>query len=160
MSRCPRSRPASSSAWLAVSKAQGRRRLPREVPRHPGGDETRLEQVLANLVSNVLKYAPEGEPHHRYAPAGHVCVSDQGPGIDRRTCRTSSTASIAPPTPSSRPRAQDSACTWHAPSSKPTAVASGPTPPRQGHADCFTLPRAERCAEPSGPQRPITNGKM
>ncbi len=51
------------------------------------GDETRLEQVLANLVSNSLKYAPQGE----IRISGQVrpdqvivCVSDQGPGIDAR----------------------------------------------------------------------------
>jgi signal transduction histidine kinase len=47
-------------------------------------DETRLEQVLANLVSNAIKYAPGGE----IAISGQarpdmvlVCVSDEGPGI-------------------------------------------------------------------------------
>ncbi len=49
------------------------------------GDEHRLEQVLSNLVSNALKYAPEGEI--KISGAIHpdqviVCVSDQGPGID------------------------------------------------------------------------------
>lgn len=47
-------------------------------------DETRLEQVLSNLVSNAIKYAPSGEitingqlrPEHVI-----LCVSDQGPGI-------------------------------------------------------------------------------
>jgi PAS domain S-box-containing protein len=51
------------------------------------GDERRLEQVLANLVSNALKYAPQGEikiggtirPEQVI-----ICVSDQGPGIDAR----------------------------------------------------------------------------
>jgi signal transduction histidine kinase len=51
------------------------------------GDENRLEQVIANLVSNALKYAPGGE----IRIAGSlkpsqivVCVSDEGPGIDPR----------------------------------------------------------------------------
>jgi len=51
------------------------------------GDETRLEQVLFNLVSNALKYAPEGEVRITGSIApGHVavCVSDEGPGIDAR----------------------------------------------------------------------------
>ncbi|HTO99746.1 MAG TPA: ATP-binding protein [Anaerolineales bacterium] len=51
------------------------------------GDERRIEQVITNLVSNALKYAPGGEirisgsvePSHVT-----VCVSDQGPGIDAR----------------------------------------------------------------------------
>lgn len=51
------------------------------------GDETRLEQVLSNLVSNALKYAPEGEIRITGTSAASqvtVCVSDQGPGIDAR----------------------------------------------------------------------------
>lgn len=48
-------------------------------------DETRLEQVLSNLIGNSIKYAPGGE----IKVAGQVrqdsvivCVSDEGPGID------------------------------------------------------------------------------
>ncbi len=51
------------------------------------GDETRLEQVLANLVSNSLKYASRGA----ITISGGVrpeqvilCVSDEGPGIEAR----------------------------------------------------------------------------
>jgi signal transduction histidine kinase len=50
-------------------------------------DETRLEQVLANLVSNALKYAPHGEIRISGSVRPEqviVCVSDQGPGIDAR----------------------------------------------------------------------------
>ena len=50
-------------------------------------DETRIEQVLANLVSNSLKYAPQGE----IKISGQVrpeqvivCVSDQGAGIEAK----------------------------------------------------------------------------
>jgi len=47
-------------------------------------DETRLEQVLSNLLANAIKYAPEGEI--RVSGQVHpdqivICVSDQGPGI-------------------------------------------------------------------------------
>jgi PAS domain S-box-containing protein len=50
-------------------------------------DETRVEQVLSNLVSNALKYAPKGEI--RITGSMHpeqvvVCVSDEGPGIEAR----------------------------------------------------------------------------
>ncbi len=51
------------------------------------GDDRRLEQVLANLVSNALKYAPKGEIRisGSLRPSqAIVCVSDQGPGIDPR----------------------------------------------------------------------------
>lgn len=50
-------------------------------------DETRIEQVIANLVSNALKYAPKGE----IKISGQVrpeqviiCVSDEGPGIEAK----------------------------------------------------------------------------
>ena len=48
-------------------------------------DETRVEQVIANLVSNSLKYAPKGEIKISGSVRPEqvvVCVSDQGPGID------------------------------------------------------------------------------
>jgi K+-sensing histidine kinase KdpD len=48
-------------------------------------DETRIEQVIANLVSNAIKYAPGGEIRiSGRAQPEHVviCVSDEGPGID------------------------------------------------------------------------------
>jgi signal transduction histidine kinase len=47
-------------------------------------DETRIEQVLSNLVSNALKYAPEGEiliSSQVRADVVIICVSDEGPGI-------------------------------------------------------------------------------
>jgi PAS domain S-box-containing protein len=50
-------------------------------------DETRLEQVLSNLVSNALKYAPKGEIRISGSLRPDqviVCVSDEGPGIDAR----------------------------------------------------------------------------
>lgn len=51
------------------------------------GDENRLEQVISNLVSNALKYAGEGEIKISGSVASDqviVCVSDQGPGINKR----------------------------------------------------------------------------
>jgi signal transduction histidine kinase len=50
-------------------------------------DETRIEQVLINLISNAIKYAPQGEIKisGQVRPEQVViCVSDQGPGIDAR----------------------------------------------------------------------------
>ena len=48
-------------------------------------DETRIEQVIANLVSNSLKYAPKGEikiSGTMYPEQVVICVSDEGAGID------------------------------------------------------------------------------
>src|SRR5512138_391735 len=50
-------------------------------------DETRLEQVVSNLVSNALKYAPEGEIRITGTARPEqvvVCVSDEGPGIEAK----------------------------------------------------------------------------
>ena len=48
-------------------------------------DETRVEQVVINLVSNALKYAPKGEikiSGHVHPEQVVICVSDEGPGIE------------------------------------------------------------------------------
>ncbi|MGE5123867.1 MAG: sensor histidine kinase, partial [Acidobacteriaceae bacterium] len=49
------------------------------------GDDARLEQVLSNLVSNAIKYSPQGGEIHISGQVRPeqvmVCVSDQGPGI-------------------------------------------------------------------------------
>jgi signal transduction histidine kinase len=50
-------------------------------------DETRLEQVIINLVSNALKYAPEGEikiSGQARPEQVIICVSDEGPGIEAK----------------------------------------------------------------------------
>jgi signal transduction histidine kinase len=50
-------------------------------------DETRIEQVVINLVSNALKYAPKGEIRisGQVRPEQVIiCVSDQGPGIEAK----------------------------------------------------------------------------
>jgi signal transduction histidine kinase len=50
-------------------------------------DETRIEQVLANLVSNAMKYASKGEIKITGSVRPEqviVCVSDQGPGIEAK----------------------------------------------------------------------------
>ncbi len=48
-------------------------------------DETRLEQVLSNLVSNAIKYSPQGGEIRITGQVRSaqviVCVSDQGPGV-------------------------------------------------------------------------------
>jgi len=50
-------------------------------------DETRIEQVIINLVSNALKYAPKGEIKITGLVRPEqviICVSDQGPGIEAK----------------------------------------------------------------------------
>jgi len=50
-------------------------------------DETRIEQVIVNLVSNALKYAPKGEikiSGQARPEQVIICVSDEGPGIEAR----------------------------------------------------------------------------
>lgn len=49
------------------------------------GDETRLEQVVSNLISNAIKYSPKGGKIHITGQVRPdqviVCVNDQGPGV-------------------------------------------------------------------------------
>ncbi len=50
-------------------------------------DEARIEQVVSNLVSNALKYAPKGEIQISGSTRPEqviVCVSDEGPGIEAK----------------------------------------------------------------------------
>jgi signal transduction histidine kinase len=50
-------------------------------------DETRIEQVISNLVSNALKYATKGEIKISGSTRPEqvvICVSDEGPGIEAR----------------------------------------------------------------------------
>jgi K+-sensing histidine kinase KdpD len=50
-------------------------------------DETRIEQVMMNLISNAIKYSPEGEIKITGSSRPEqvvVCVSDQGPGIEAK----------------------------------------------------------------------------
>ena len=50
-------------------------------------DETRIQQVLSNLISNAIKYSPDGEI--RISGRVHpeqvsICISDQGSGIEAK----------------------------------------------------------------------------
>ena len=55
------------------------------VPVEVQADETRLAQVLANLLSNALKYSPAESPVslqlRRDGKGVHIAVRDEGPGI-------------------------------------------------------------------------------
>ena len=47
-------------------------------------DETRIEQVLSNLISNAIKYAPDGKIRisgREQPDEVIICVEDEGPGI-------------------------------------------------------------------------------
>jgi signal transduction histidine kinase len=47
-------------------------------------DETRIEQVLSNLISNAIKYAPDGKIVINGCGRPReilICVEDEGPGI-------------------------------------------------------------------------------
>jgi len=51
------------------------------------GDEIRIEQVISNLVSNALKYAPNGEIKISGTARPEqviICVSDEGDGIEAK----------------------------------------------------------------------------
>lgn len=60
-----------------------------EAPEHLDGfwDAQRMGQVLTNLISNAIKYSPDGGEVRVVLQANGdeatVCVVDQGPGIDR-----------------------------------------------------------------------------
>ncbi len=59
--------------------------IPADLPAVPA-DETRLEQVLTNLVHNAMKYSPEGTAVYLTAEVLHdevrLSVRDEGPGIE------------------------------------------------------------------------------
>jgi signal transduction histidine kinase len=52
------------------------------------GDENRLEEMLANLLSNAIRYSPQGGPitvsvRHLAGDFAEIAVQDQGIGIPR-----------------------------------------------------------------------------
>jgi signal transduction histidine kinase/AmiR/NasT family two-component response regulator len=74
--------------WGEAASAKGVRLiydLAPQTPRWVAGDPTRLRQIIANLISNALKFTRDGEVRLSIRPAeGDVCeiaVSDTGPGI-------------------------------------------------------------------------------
>jgi light-regulated signal transduction histidine kinase (bacteriophytochrome) len=117
-------------------------------------DETRIEQVVSNLVSNALKYAPKGEikitgtaARNRSLSVSAMKGRESKPG----TCRTSSTAFIARRKLSSRQKARGWDSILPARSSRPTAGASGRTPsliPGQGSVSHYRVNSADRRVYP------------
>ncbi len=50
-------------------------------------DETRIQQVLSNLISNAIKYASDGDIRisgNVHPEQVSLCISDQGPGIEAK----------------------------------------------------------------------------
>lgn len=55
-----------------------------DMPRTLVGDESRIRQVVLNLVTNAIKFAPGGEVVVSVEPEGagmRLCVEDDGPGV-------------------------------------------------------------------------------
>ncbi len=79
-------REAANTTALLSDKHAVRVYLPKEVP-PVYADATRIHQVLVNLLTNALKYSPEGSTVtisvsvDRSAQRVYVSVSDEGPGI-------------------------------------------------------------------------------
>jgi signal transduction histidine kinase len=78
--------PMAEALARNYASAHGRRISVDSAPRVQAfADHDAVEQVLANLVENAIKYTPEeGEVHIRLRPVDgdvEVTVSDQGPGI-------------------------------------------------------------------------------
>jgi hypothetical protein len=70
------------------------------------GDSDMLERAVTNLLDNAVKWSPLGGTVLLQLEGNRLRVADQGPASTKRTCRTSSTASIAA-TPPATPPAPD-----------------------------------------------------
>ena len=99
----------ASVAPLAAKRGQA---IELDVPSAPVrvfGDHRRLEQALVNLISNAVKYGPEGGTIAvRVRPVGRSVawtVTDQGPGSRSTSSRTSSSASSSARTTARAPGA-------------------------------------------------------
>ena len=73
------------------------------------GDPVRLHEVVANLLTNALKFTPAGgSVLLETGPEGEQAVlrvRDTGPGIAPTNCRTSSTGSSGAEAPPGSPAA-------------------------------------------------------
>ena len=90
------------------------------------GDELRLRQVLANLVSNALSHTPAGTPIHVEVAVRsgevHLSVRDRGPGLAPDDAARIFERFFRPTPPAPGPRAAPAlACPSSRPSSRRTA---------------------------------------
>ena len=70
------------------------------------GDSDMLERAVTNLLDNAVKWSPPGGTVRVQLEGDRMRVADQDPASTKRTCRTSSTASMAA-TPPATPPAPD-----------------------------------------------------
>ena len=118
--------------------------MPQELPAALG-DEGRNRQVLANLVTNALKFSPEDGPSRSRSSVEDsvlaVGVTDRGVGIPERTCPGCSSGSRGCRTRARpRRRGQASAYTSAGNWSRRRAGASRPERPGIGSTFRYTLP--------------------
>lgn len=113
-----------ADARAAAPEHNWRLELPAE-PVLTAGDEDRLRQVVANLLSNAHRHTPPGSTVTLRLTGGQLTVGDDGPGIPEALRPSSSNASPAPTTPApAAPAAPASASPSPAPSPVPTAASS------------------------------------
>ncbi len=98
------SSPLSEVASVQSLLETRRQRVELHLPQPPPvvlADGCRIQQVLVNLLSNANKYGPEGDTIYIAAEEVdgqvQVRVTDHGPGIPRRSSRTCSKHTSAPP---------------------------------------------------------------
>jgi anti-sigma regulatory factor (Ser/Thr protein kinase) len=137
------------TAWLNASRCRlTTHRILNELPADfpiVMADEPRIEQVVSNLISNAIKYAPGGDIRitgQNLPDLVVICVADEGPGIaagDLPHIFRSLLPGTGDQPEDQRRRA--GACTWRAPSWKPITGACGRMPSRiKAPASAFLSP--------------------